>query len=188
VKRFVRWAGAIFGLAAFAVLVVIAWGTGLPLYHVATCTATIGERPALVYDAVESDGQSPAWRSDIVRVMEGRDPSGRPVWVEVGTHGESTQYDETSASRAAGEIVRTIDEPSAPYAGTWTYWIRPDGALGSAVTIREDGTIFNPVFRFAARYFFGYTTTMQTYIEDLGHKFRETPSVECSATTSATPP
>jgi hypothetical protein len=41
------------------------------------------------------------------------------------------------------------------------------------LTITERGQISNPVFRFMARYVFGYHATMQEYLASLGRKFGE---------------
>ncbi len=41
------------------------------------------------------------------------------------------------------------------------------------VTITENGEIYNPFFRFMARFVFGYTVTMETYLKALGKKFSE---------------
>jgi hypothetical protein len=187
VKAILRWGGAVVGLIVFAILVVIAWGTGIPMYHVATCTATIHQSRSALFDVVETDAESAAWRTDVLRVVRLTDATGQPLWVETDTHGNATRYLETKTSREDGLIVREIDEPSAPYGGRWEYSFVDDGANTTVVRIKEVGTIFNPVFRFAARYFIGYTSRLETYISDLGHKSGDRPAVTCTVTTSATP-
>jgi hypothetical protein len=180
VKRVLRWAGAVVGLLVVVLLAILAWGTGLPVDHVATCSAAIGRDPKTLYDTVEDDGESPAWRPDVVRVMRSQDLAGHPVWVEVGAHGMSMQYDETVSSSAAGRIVRRIDEPGAPFGGTWTYTFISQGPRAAVIAIREDGEIYNPLFRFLSKYFFGYTSTMRTFIADLAEKYGEHPTISCS--------
>jgi hypothetical protein len=44
----------------------------------------------------------------------------------------------------------------------------------STLRITEDGEIRNPIFRFVARFFLGYTATMEAYLRDLGRRFGET--------------
>jgi hypothetical protein len=39
------------------------------------------------------------------------------------------------------------------------------------VTITESGEIYNPVFRFMARFVFGYDSTMAGYLGALSRKF-----------------
>jgi hypothetical protein len=43
----------------------------------------------------------------------------------------------------------------------------------TAVRITENGEVGNPVFRFMARFVFGYTATIDTYLIALGQKFGE---------------
>lgn len=179
-KHALRWAGAVVGLLILVFLVILAWGAGLPVDHTAYCSASIGRDSKTLFDDVENDGESPAWRPEVVRVMRARDRAGRPVWVEIGARGMSLQYDETASSRNAGRIVRTIDDPGAPFGGTWTYTFVPDGPQAAMIAIRENGEIYNPLFRFLARYVVGYTSTMRTFISDLAAKYGEHPPISCS--------
>ena len=39
--------------------------------------------------------------------------------------------------------------------------------------ITEDGYVNNPLFRFMARFFFGYASTLDSYMKSLGEKFGE---------------
>ena len=73
-------------------------------------------------------------------------------------------------------VVR-IASPDLPFGGTWTLEIAP--VIGGAdLRVREDGEIHNVFFRFLARFFFGYTSTMETLLRDLGAKFGEVITVE----------
>ena len=47
------------------------------------------------------------------------------------------------------------------------------GEQNAIWTITENGEIYNPFFRFMARFVFGYTATMETYLKALGKKFGE---------------
>jgi len=63
-------------------------------------------------------------------------------------------------------LVARIADPKLPFGGTWTYEITPD-AGGSRLTITENGEIYNPLFRFMARFIFGYEGTIQSYLSSL---------------------
>ena len=60
-------------------------------------------------------------------------------------------------------------DPKLPFGGTWTYEVQPDGT-GSAVTITEDGEVYNPIFRFVSRFFIGYEGTLRQYASDVERK------------------
>ncbi|HZD05714.1 MAG TPA: hypothetical protein VE173_12380, partial [Longimicrobiales bacterium] len=59
-----------------------------------------------------------------------------------------------------------IADEGLPFGGTWTYVLEPD-AGGTRVTLTEDGEIYNPFFRFMARFVFGYDGTMRSYLDGL---------------------
>ncbi len=73
--------------------------------------------------------------------------------------------------------VMRIAEKNLPFGGTWTIDIAP-AAEGSVVRITEDGEIYNPIFRFMARFFFGYTATIEGFLRDLGQRFGELTNIE----------
>jgi hypothetical protein len=68
-------------------------------------------------------------------------------------------------------VTETIGE-KMPFGGRWIYELAGvDGGTKLAVT--EDGKIYNPIFRFMARFLFGYHATIEAYLKDLGKKFGE---------------
>ena len=186
-KTALRWVGAVLGLAVLCVLVILAWGAGLPLDHDVSCSAVIDRPAPEVYQTIADDGQSPAWRTDVVRVLRAKDPDGTTVWVETNVRGMAVHYRETEASRVDGRIVRTIEEPGLPFAGTWTYTIRPYSNVQTSVAVEETGTIYNPAFRFAERYVVGYTSTIRAYLNDLGKRFGGLAQVTCTSPTFSSP-
>jgi hypothetical protein len=68
-------------------------------------------------------------------------------------------------------LVTRIADRNLPFGGTWTFDIAPTADGGSELRIREDGEIYNVIFRFMARFFFGYTSSIESYLKDLGAKF-----------------
>ena len=59
-----------------------------------------------------------------------------------------------------------IDDPSLPLGGTWTLDVKavPEG---TALTITEDGEIYNPIFRVLSTAVFSPYATIDTYQADL---------------------
>jgi len=74
-------------------------------------------------------------------------------------------------------LVVRIADPKLPFGGTWTYEITP-APEGSSLRIREDGEVYNPIFRFVSRFVVGYSGTIDAYLKSLGRKFSEQTKVE----------
>lgn len=182
-KAVVRWIGAVVGLVVFVALVAIAVGTGLPIAHVATCSAQYAQSPATLFATVEDDASSPSWRSDVAQVR--KDPGSIDVtrWIETYKNGQTLPYLEVE-SIPAKEIERTIYGATLPFGGQWMYRFQATGG-GTKMTIVEAGYVYNPVFRLIEHFFTGYTATIKTYMTDLGRKYGESPAIACSATTYA---
>ena len=75
------------------------------------------------------------------------------------------------------KLVVRIADRGLPFGGAWTFDITPQGS-GSELRITEDGEVYNVIFRFMARFIFGYTTTIETYLKDLGVKFGQPVEIE----------
>jgi hypothetical protein len=175
VRSFWRWTGTIFFALAFLFLVPTGIGTSLPIDHHASCGASFDGPPRYLFAAIADDGTSIRWRPDIASavLVSGSGPTA--VWRETDVHGHAITY-RTSVYSNGSKLARTIDlVPGMPFGGKWTFEISPDlkspgnnpGAR-SYVVIYEDGLIYNPFFRFTARYVLGYTRGMRAYLEDLG--------------------
>ncbi|HSR42141.1 MAG TPA: SRPBCC family protein, partial [Longimicrobiales bacterium] len=74
---------------------------------------------------------------------------------------------ETVEAEVPTRLVTRIADEDLPFGGTWTYELEPTGDGRTRVTITEDGEVYNPVFRFMARFVFGHTATMDTYLDGL---------------------
>ena len=71
-----------------------------------------------------------------------------------------------------------IADQGLPFGGTWTFDIAPAADGGSELRVTEDGEVYNVIFRFMARFFFGYTSSIETYLRDLGAKFGQPVEIE----------
>jgi hypothetical protein len=106
----------------------------------------------------------PSWRAGVTRVERLPDRNGYPVWIEEGRSGKMTLAVERMEPPRV--MVARIADPKLPFGGTWTYEITPEQA-GSRLTITENGEIYNPLFRFMARFIFGYEGTIRSYLASL---------------------
>jgi hypothetical protein len=154
------------GLIALVTVV----GMLLPKQHVAKRSAKFNQPPQAIWDAISNFEALPSWRPEVQTVEKQPDRNGHPVWVEA-TNMEKFSY-EVTFFESPTKMVTVIADTTLPFGGSWTYEILEDEA-GSQLTITEAGEIYNPIFRFMARFIFGYHATMETYLRNLGKKFGE---------------
>ena len=147
-------------VAALAALI----GSRLEQSHRASMTKTFPVPPDVIWSSITDVESFPSWRSDVTRVERLPDRNGKPVWIEEGRSGKITLAVERM--EAPRILVGRIADPNLPFGGTWTYEIAPDGA-GSRLTITENGEVHNPLFRFMARFVFGYEGTIRSYMASL---------------------
>jgi uncharacterized protein YndB with AHSA1/START domain len=159
-----RW--IVIALIVLGVLVAIVAfiGSRLPESHRASLEQTFTAAPEVVWRTVTDIEAFPSWRDGVQRVQRLPDRDGRPVWVEDGRSGKMTLAVERLEPPRL--LVGRIADPDLPFGGTWTYEITPVHG-GSSLRITEDGEIYNPIFRFMARFIFGYQGTIQSYMASL---------------------
>jgi uncharacterized protein YndB with AHSA1/START domain len=169
--KFVKWMfGFIGGLVALVAVIALI-GSLLPQKHSATRSARFRQPPEALWQVITDRPGQTAWRPEVRIVELLFDRDGHAMWRDVDAHGQAVTF-EAVVSEPPHRLVVRIADTGLPFGGTWTYELVPaDG--GSTVTITEDGEIYNPVFRFLARFVFGYTSTMEGYLEALGRKFDE---------------
>ena len=158
--------GVLVGLATLAWLI----GAMLPKEHVASRMARYNQPPEKIWEAITNVEAMPLWRKDLKAVKRVPDRDGKAAWVETSGFGDMPLYVETS--EAPRKLVTRIADPNLPFGGTWTFEVAPAEG-GTTLRITERGEIRNAFFRFMARFVFGYTGTIETYLRDLGAKFGE---------------
>ncbi len=161
------------GLAAIILLIALVAiiGVLLPRDHVASRTLRLKQPPDAVWAALTNVEAFPTWRPNIARVERLPEKNGRPVWREVDGRNESMTF-ECETFDPPRQLVTRIADQNLPFGGTWTWQINPvDG--GSELSITENGEIYNPIFRFMARFVLGYTATLDGYLTALANRFGE---------------
>ena len=156
--------GVLVGLVVLATLI----GLFLPREHTASRTATFAQSPAALFATVRDLTALPAWRSGLKSVELLPAVAGRPAYRENGPHGPVTYV--VVEEHAAEKLILRIADDSLPYGGTWTFEFSQAGS-GGMLRITERGFVKPALFRFLARFVFGHTSTMETYLRDLGEKF-----------------
>lgn len=160
-KWFFVFTAAVAALIAIALVV----GSLLPRSHVATVMATVDGNPEEVWEAINDPTAFPEWRPGVESVeVTTEGPDGPTRWIERSRNGVLPLAVE--ARDPPERLVLRIDGDDLPFGGTWTYELGPHGE-GTRVTITERGEVYNPFFRFVARFFLGYEATMRDYLDGL---------------------
>lgn len=154
------------------VAVVVAIGAALPKEHVARTHASYRASPDTIWAVLTDVAQYPTWRSGLkrVEVLPPRDDL-HVRWREHDKDNAIT-FEEVEATPPAQWQVRIADE-KLPFGGTWTYELVPIAGDRTDVAITENGVVHNPLFRFMARFVFGYHATQEKFLRDLGRAFSQ---------------
>ena len=156
--------------AALVTAALIGWR--LPRSHRASRELIMPGTAESIWAAITDVEAFPAWRVDVKRVQRLPDRDGRRAWVEEGRSGKIIFVVERSD--APRLLVTRIADPELPFGGTWTYDITPV-ARGARLRITENGEIYNPLFRFMARFIFGYEGTIASYLTALERRVQQRP-------------
>lgn len=157
-----RWVvivvGTLLALVALGALI----GVLLPQSHVATSSRTFAHPADRIFAVISDVRRYPEWRPDIrtVTVL-----SEQPLrWREDGTSG-AVEFEVTEHADPSRQVTAIVSK-DLPFGGRWEYDLAPHGS-GTRLTITERGEVYNPIFRFMARFIFGYTKTMNDYLTAL---------------------
>jgi hypothetical protein len=161
------------GAIVVVIAVVALIGATLPVAHKASRRMRFRQPPTALYAVLAGP---PDWRSDVKGSGELAAVDGKRRWWEEDGRGKKITY-ELVEDRAPSRRVTRIADQSLPYGGTWTFDITPAGE-GSELRITEDGEVYNVIFRFMARFVFGYTGSINGVLRDLSKKFGEEPRIE----------
>lgn len=156
---------------AIAVMVgIVAFlGTRLPVAHVASRSAVINAPSDVVFQTMTEFSSAPTWRSGVTRVTVSTDSlTGRQRVVEESKNGIMTTEVEQLVPPTRF-VTRIVDE-DLPYGGAWAHALEAQGN-STRVIITEHGEVYNPIFRFVAKYLMGHSGTIDAYLTDLGRKF-----------------
>jgi hypothetical protein len=138
-------------------------GAKLPTKHVAEGTRKIDAESNIVAGWVRNIQNQTDWRKGLekIEIIE-----SSPVirYREKTSHGEITfLFREVEAGKRFESV---IDDPKLPFSGRWLISLQPKGAA-TLITVREEGEVHSPIFRFFAHYVFGHEKTLNGYLDDL---------------------
>lgn len=169
-----KWVLWIVGGLVLVVGLMAAVGAMLPVRHHASRKARYKASPDALFAVLNGP---PEWRTGVKSYGELPAEGGRRRWWEEDTHGDKITFELVEAR--PGERLQTrIADKGLPFGGTWTFDIARAADGGSELRITEDGEVYNVIFRFMARFFFGYHRSIETYLKDLGVKFGQPVEIE----------
>jgi uncharacterized protein YndB with AHSA1/START domain len=139
-------------------------GVWLPKGHVASLERHLPIDPQGLWAILTDVEAFPLWRQDVTQVDTRLDNSGLSGWTEHSSNGTIRfAVDRMEPPRVL--VVRIADR-DLPFGGTWAYEISPDGPA-SSLRITERGEVYNPLFRFVARFGYGHDRTIRTFLDAL---------------------
>jgi hypothetical protein len=159
------------GIIVAVVLLVVAIGMLLPKQHVASRSAFFKAPPERIFALIAGPQD---WRNDVARfeVLDATHAKTRETWKD----GTVIEY-LVVKSEPPFVLERRIASEDLPFGGRWTFAIESDGG-GSRLRITENGEVYNPLFRFMAKFIFGHTRTIEDYLRSLGQALKETPEIQ----------
>ncbi|EPJ50038.1 MAG: hypothetical protein OFPI_21040 [Osedax symbiont Rs2] len=146
-------------LAAISLVLLIGWL--LPVKHKASRSLLLDAEIERVWQRLVSYENMPKWRLELQSVEQ----VGTDVWEETTKEGKSIAFatvEETQPYRLKREIVGE----GLMFGGSWTFELRCKGQQ-TELTITENGEVYNPLFRFVAKYVIGHHRSMDKYMQQL---------------------
>jgi uncharacterized protein YndB with AHSA1/START domain len=159
----------VLGLAALVFVV----GNFIPRAHSVSVRARYGKSPAEVWKVVTDVESIPTWRPSVLAVRRRHGTAGMPAWVEERKRGD-LPLEVTEWTPERRMVVTIVDlEDKLPFGGSWSWTLR-EVANGTEVTLTENGSVRNVLFRVLAHFVFGYSRHAEQYLRDLGRRVGET--------------
>lgn len=163
-----KWLLIPVGILVCCILLIFIIGIFLPVKHTASLRIYLRAADSNVWRRIVDISEYPAWRRELqsVQVLTGTS------WVEVDKRGHKISYS-MEVGESGRKLTTKINGSDLPFGGSWTYVLERDGQ-GSALTITENGEVYNPLFRFMSKFIFGHSTTLKKYAADLERSFSGT--------------
>lgn len=163
--------GALVGLVGLVALI----GLLLPREHRASRSIVLHQPPDSVWVVIRDFAGIPAWWPEMKSSERLADEGGKQRWRQ-NVGGFDMPLEVAEEQRPRRLVTRIVSPENAAFGGRWIYEIEAV-AVGSRVTVTEDGWIGNVLFRTMAQVT-GLDTTIKQYLRALGRKFGEevTPS------------
>lgn len=146
-------------------LAIVFFGGRLPAEHTAVVSATIPADPEHLWAFMTDFSAEPGWRSGLRAVEPLPSIDGKPCWREVHTSMSLPLC--VDRSDRPKRLKVSVQDPSLPFNGSWTYELEPASPGATKVTVTERGSTGPVVWRFMGRYLTGEDGQIKRYLSDL---------------------
>lgn len=154
------------GVIICIVLIIVIIGCLLPVKHTVSIELSLNAGSKEVWQRLRDIKAYPQWRNRLQSVEVQSDSS----WIEVDKKSHRLPLKIVS-EEPMQKLVTEINSKDLPFGGTWVFTLRAVGGQ-TIVTIRENGEVYNPVFRFVSKYIMGHTASINQYAKDLEGSFK----------------
>ena len=170
-----KWILRILVLLVVLIAIALAIGYALPAQHTLTRSIVLKQTPDNVFAVLADLPNMPSWNHGVKKIemlppIDGKEASRQTL------DGNMVMTIITTESTPPNHLVRTVGDAKGPFSGSWTYNIRPTDD-GSEVSLTEDATVPNPVFRLMCQ-IFGPTKYLDEHLTDLAKHFGETATIK----------
>jgi hypothetical protein len=153
------------GVLLFIALIIVIIGVFLPVKHTVSMELSLNAGAKEVWQRLRDFKAYPQWRK-LLAVEVQSDSS----WIEVDKRNHRLPL-KIVTEEPLQKLVTEINSKHLPFGGTWVFVLRP-AHDETIVTIRENGEVYNPVFRFVSKYIMGHTASINQYAKDLEGSFK----------------
>jgi hypothetical protein len=165
-KSVLTWAAV--GIGAVLLLAIVGWIAGrfMPEQHRAAVTREIAAPIASLAARVRAVDAQATWRKSVKAIdVRARGVDGTVRYIERGSNGDIPFAFREIEHDTRFESV--IDTDALAFGGRWTFELAAVSPNRTRITITEEGVVRPPLFRVFARYVFGHTSTIKSYLNDL---------------------
>jgi hypothetical protein len=160
--KYMKWIFISLGILIVLIAIIYLIGSMMNVKHVASIQREFKKTSAdEILATITNYKDYPSWRSGIKELTV----DSVNHWTEKNSHGDKVSY-RLEVIDEKGKLITMILNKDLAYGGFWEFTITPIDN-GCSVSIVENGEVYNPLFRFMAKYVFGHETTLKNYVNDL---------------------
>jgi hypothetical protein len=158
------WILFVMGAIVAVVVSLIVGGLVTPRDHVVARAVSVPTTVSATWQTVRDFSRYIEWRDELENAAVVDLEQSQPRWRETTTRGSVTFG--VIIDQPPHRMSARILDDDLPFTGEWTWSLIADD-VGTRVTITERGSVGNPVFRFIAAHFLGYTRSLDGYLRAL---------------------